>query len=58
MAHSELRYFPIFVVSPRLFFGRGVCDLVSGFYGLSLGHVVLFLGIVPYGLLFEIRPGP
>jgi hypothetical protein len=24
MAHSEIRYFPIFVVIPRLFFGRQV----------------------------------
>ena len=50
MAHSEIRYFPIFVVIPRLFFGRGFYDLVSGFYGL-------FLELVPYGLLFKIRCG-
>ena len=30
-AHSEIRYFPIFVVIPRLFFGRGFYDLVLDF---------------------------
>lgn len=44
MAHSEIRYFPIFVVIPRLFFGRGFYDLVSGFYGF-------FLKLVSYGLI-------
>jgi hypothetical protein len=43
-AHSEIRYFPIFVVIPRLFFGRGFYDPVSGFYGL-------FLDLLPYGLV-------
>lgn len=51
MAHSEIRYFPTFVVVPRLFFERGFYDLISGFY-------VLFPELVPYGLLSEIRPGP
>jgi hypothetical protein len=41
----------MFVVIPRMFFGRGFYDLVSGFHGL-------FLELVPYGFLFEIRPGP
>jgi hypothetical protein len=31
MAHSEIRYFTIFVVMPRLFFGRGFYDLVLDF---------------------------
>jgi hypothetical protein len=44
MAHSEIRYFPIFVVISRLFFGRGFYDLVSGFYSL-------FLELVSYGLV-------
>lgn len=43
MAHSELRYFPIFVIIPRLFFGKR-------FYDLSLELVTygLFLELVPY----------
>ena len=51
MAHLEIRYFPILVIIPRLFFGWEFYDLVSGFYGL-------FLELVSYGLLFKIRPGP
>jgi hypothetical protein len=31
MAHSEIRYFPFFVVIPRLFFGRGFYYLVLDF---------------------------
>ena len=67
MAHSEIRYFSIFVIIPRLFFGRGFYDLDSGFYGLSLELVPYSLvaktcgllpRLVPYSLLFEIRPGP
>jgi hypothetical protein len=67
MAHSEIRYFPTFVIIPRMFFGRGFYDLVSGFYGLSLelvpygpipGTYGLFLKLVLCGLLFEIRPDP
>ena len=40
MAHSEIRYFPIFVVIPRLFFGRGFYDFMS-----------LFLELVSYDLV-------
>jgi hypothetical protein len=35
MAHSEISYFPISVVIPRLFFGKGF-SACSGFYGLFL----------------------
>ena len=60
MTHSEIRYFPILVVIPRLFFGRGFYDLVPGFYGLFPelvpyglvpGTCDLFLELVPYGLV-------
>jgi hypothetical protein len=51
MAHPEMRYFPILVIIPRLSYGRRLYDLTFGFSGL-------YLELVPYGLLFEIRPGP
>jgi hypothetical protein len=31
MAHSEIRHFSVFVVIPRLYFGRGFYDLVLDF---------------------------
>jgi hypothetical protein len=51
MGHPGIRYFPILVVIFRLFFGRGFYDLLSKFYGL-------FLELLLYGHLLEIRPGP
>jgi hypothetical protein len=67
MAHSGIRYFPIPMVIPKLFFGRDFYVIVSGFYGLFLellyyglvsGTCGLFLELVPHGFPFEIRPGP
>lgn len=68
MTHPGMRYFPIPVAIPRLFFGRGFCDLVSGFYdpfpdlvsyGLVSGTDCLSVpGAGAYGFLFKVRPGP
>jgi hypothetical protein len=45
MAHFEIRYFLILVVSPRLFFGRGFYDLVLDFMTIGLVYYDLVLGI-------------
>ena len=44
--HPDIRYFPIFLVVTRLFFGREFYDLGSGCYGL-------FLELVSYDLVPE-----
>jgi hypothetical protein len=51
MAHSEIRYFSIFVVIFRLFFGRGL--LWPCFW--ILWNIP---GAGTYGLLFKISSGP
>lgn len=58
MTHPEIRYFPILVVIPRLFYGRGFYDLISGIYGLFLELVAYSLVPETGGFLCEIRPGP
>ena len=59
MAHSEMRHFPIFVVIPRLFFGRGFyglfLELVS--YDLVSGTYCLFLKLVPYSWCLFLKSG-